>query len=49
MRIACLLIPHLRAEIELQRQPELKDRPVVIIDRFARSSWSSTRRRPPAG
>ena len=37
MRIACLLIPHLRAEIELQRQPALKDRPVVIIDRDARS------------
>lgn len=37
MRIACLLIPHLRVEIELQRQPALKDRPVVIIDRSARS------------
>ncbi len=37
MRIACLLIPHLRAETALQRQPELKNRAVVIVDRSART------------
>ena len=33
MRIACVLITHLRAKVELQRQPHLKDMPVVIADR----------------
>ena len=30
MRVACVLITHLRAKVELQRQPHLGDRPVVI-------------------
>ena len=29
-----MLITHLRAKVELQRQPHLADRPVVIVDRF---------------
>ena len=33
MKVACVLIPHLRAEIELRRNPNLKIRPVVIVDR----------------
>ncbi|MXY59205.1 MAG: hypothetical protein F4Y96_01640, partial [Chloroflexi bacterium] len=32
MRVACVLITHLRAKVELQRQPHLGDRPVVITD-----------------
>ena len=32
MRVACVLITHLRAKVELQRQPHLGDRPVVIAD-----------------
>ena len=34
MRVACVLITHLRAKVELQRQPHLGDRAVVIADRF---------------
>lgn len=37
MRIACLLLPHLRADLALRRRPELQGRPVVIIDRSAKS------------
>ncbi len=33
MRVACVLITHLRAKVELQRQPHLANRPVVIVDR----------------
>ena len=33
MRIACVLVTHLRAEVELRSQPHLKDRPAVIVDR----------------
>ena len=33
MRVACVLITHLRAKVELQRQPHLGDRAVVIADR----------------
>ena len=33
MRVACVLITHLRAKVELQRQPHLANRPVVIADR----------------
>ena len=33
MRVAFVLITHLRAKVELQRQPHLADRPVVIADR----------------
>ncbi len=34
MRVACVLITHLRAKVELQRQPHLGDRAVVIADRY---------------
>ena len=33
MRIACVLITHLRAKVELRNQPHLADRPAVIVDR----------------
>ena len=33
MRVACLLISHLRAKSEIRRGAHLKDRPAVIIDR----------------
>ena len=33
MRIACVLITHLRAKVELERHPHLRDRPAVIVDR----------------
>ena len=33
MRVACVLITHLRAKVELRSQPHLKDRPAVIVDR----------------
>ena len=36
MRVACVLITHLRAKVELQRQPHLRDKPVVIADRSRR-------------
>ena len=33
MRIACVLITHLRAKVELERHSHLRDRPAVIVDR----------------
>ena len=33
MRVACVLVTHLRAKVEMQRQPHLKDRASLIIDR----------------
>ena len=33
MRVACVLITHLRARAELRRHAHLKDEPVVIVDR----------------
>lgn len=33
MKIACVLITHLRVKVELKRQPRLKDLPVIIVDR----------------
>lgn len=33
MRVACVLVTHLRAKVEMSRQPQLKDRPVLIVDR----------------
>ncbi len=33
MRVACVLVTHLRAKVEMYRHPHLKDMPVVIIDR----------------
>ena len=35
MRVACVLITHLRAKVELQRQPHLTDRPAVLVERSA--------------
>ena len=37
MKVACVLITHLRAKCELQRQPELAAAPAVIVDRAAGS------------
>ena len=33
MKVACVLITHLRAKVELRRHPSLKDRPAIIVDR----------------
>ncbi len=33
LRVACVLITHLRAKVELLRQPDLRDRPAVIVER----------------
>ena len=33
MKIACVLVTHLRAKLEMRRQPHLKDRPALIVDR----------------
>ena len=33
MRVACLLVTHLRAKVEMYRHSHLKDAPVVIVDR----------------
>ena len=33
MRVACVLVTHLRAKVELRKQPHLADRPAVIVDR----------------
>ena len=34
MKVACVLVTHMRAKVELRRQPHLRDRPAVIVDRF---------------
>ena len=33
MTVACVLITHLPARVEVRRRPDLEDRPVVIVDR----------------
>lgn len=33
MSLACVLIPHLRALVELRRRPHLKKRPIIMVDR----------------
>ena len=33
MKVACVLISHLRAKAEMQRRPHLKDQPALIVDR----------------
>ena len=33
MRVACVLITHLRAKVELLRQPDLRDRLAIIVER----------------
>ena len=35
MRVACVLVTHLRAKVEMSRQPHLKTTPVLIVDREA--------------
>lgn len=37
MAIACVLITHLRAKVELRRRPHLADVPAVIVDRSGKS------------
>ena len=38
MRVACVLVTHLRAKVEMFRHPQLKDMPVVIVDRRTRGT-----------
>ena len=33
MRVACVLVTHLRAKVEMCRRPHLEDSPVLIVDR----------------
>ena len=33
MKVACILVTHLRAKVEMRRHPHLRDRPAVIVDR----------------
>ena len=33
MKVACVLVTHLRAKVEMRRHPHLKDSPAVIVDR----------------
>jgi len=33
MRVACVLVTHLEAKVEMSRHPHLEDRPVLIVDR----------------
>ena len=33
MRVACVLLTHPRAKVEMRRHPHLKDSPVIIVDR----------------
>lgn len=33
MKVACVLISHLRAKAEMQRRPDLEDKPALIVDR----------------
>ena len=33
MRVACVLLTHLRAKVEMRRHPHLNDTPVIIVDR----------------
>ena len=36
MRVACVLVTHLRAKVEIKRQPHLAQTPAVIVDRSGR-------------
>ena len=42
MKVACVLITHLRAKAEMQRHPHLSDQPVLIADRRERSAAQQT-------
>ena len=44
MKVACVFITHLRAKVEMQRSPHLKDQPVLIADRRERSAGKSKTR-----
>ena len=33
MWVACVLVTHFRAKVEMLRHPHLKDSPVLIVDR----------------
>ena len=33
MKVACVLVTHLRAKVELRNHPHLKDRPAVVVGR----------------
>ena len=33
MKVACVLLTHLRAKVEIRRYPHLKDSPVIVVDR----------------
>ena len=33
MKVACVLVTHLRAKVEMRRHPHLKDSPAIIVDR----------------
>ena len=33
MKVACMLVTHLRSRVEIRRQPHLKNSPVLIVDR----------------
>ena len=50
MRVACVLLTHLRAKVEMRRHPHLNDTPSSSSTaiRRARDPWSSTasRRHP---
>ena len=35
MRVACVLVTHLRAKVEMRRHPDLADYPVIIVDHDA--------------
>ena len=37
MRVACVLVAHLRVRVEWRRQPRLRDRPTVIVERSGRA------------
>ena len=49
MRVACVLVTHLRAKVEMYRHPHLRDVPVVIVDRGNFGDKASCRRPLPQG
>ena len=48
MRVACALVTHLRAKVEMSRQPHLKRRPVLVVDRDPARAQSLVVDRSPA-
>ncbi len=49
MRVACVLLTHLRARVEMQRQPQLADQAVLIVDGSQGRFLAVDRFRPPGG